>query len=93
MRVRLTTVEHFDSLDEVERAKDILEDAGLQPIVVDEARLDSEGVFALQVPEEQAERAEELLDSAMRPEEEEAMETLTEWESESDELRESYERY
>lgn len=93
MSVRLTIVEHFDSLDDAERAKILLEDAGLHPSVIDEARLESDGVFAVQVPEDEAERAEELLDVAMRPEEEEAMDTLAELEDESDELRESYERY
>ena len=90
MTVRLTTVEHFDSLEDVQRAREILEDGGLEPVVVEEARLDADGIYALQVPETDGERAEELLEIAMRPEEEEAMDTLAELEEESDELRESY---
>jgi hypothetical protein len=76
MKAELVTVEHFGSLDELEQIRELLEDAGLHPEVFDETRhrfdgvpADSDGVFALQVPETELETAEALLEDAMQTEE------------------------
>lgn len=93
MAATLVTVQHYRSLDELERAREILEDAGMNPFALEEARGEGEGVYALQVPEDDAERAEELLENALPPEEAEAMDTLNDLEQESDELQDEYEHF
>jgi hypothetical protein len=92
MNNNLEIVQHFYSIEELERAVEILQDAGLTPWVDEEAkRTNSHGVYALEVPESQLERAEALLET--EPSEEEgAMSMFADYERESEEVKEAYQQ-
>jgi hypothetical protein len=94
MPEQIETVRHYSTLDEAERARQYLEDNDLRPIVSDEShrRDASDGVYALQLPESQLDAAETLLDELEPSEEEAAVETLEDWEDESEEIREKFEQ-
>jgi hypothetical protein len=94
MAEELETIKHYDTLDEADRAREYLEDENLKPVVIEEAhqRDTDTGVYALKVPDSQAEEAERLLDELPPVEEEEAVETLEDWEEESEEVRETFEQ-
>lgn len=91
MAEEFVILDHYGSMEDAERAKEVLEDAGLRPLIVDEAERGNGGVYALEVPESELEEAEEMLANLEPSEEEGAVETLEEWEEESDEVRESFE--
>ena len=96
MNTNLEIVGHYYSLDELDEAMDILVDAGLSPTSQEEARSPSDGdggVYALFVPENQLEQAEAILETKATTgvtEEEGARAMFSDYEKESDELRESY---
>lgn len=54
-------LEHYESLEKAELAREILHNAGLHPRVLDEGELGNDGMFALQVPESEVDEAEALL--------------------------------
>lgn len=91
MNSNLEMVQHFYSIEDLERAVEILEDAGLTPWVDEEAHRSNghSGVYAVHVPESQLEEAEALLDKGVT-EEEGAMSMFSDYERESDEVREAY---
>lgn len=92
MKDELVTLKHYYSTDELEKAVEILEDAGISTVVDEEARTyeSNGGVYALEVRESQAERAEELLALQTPSEETGAIEMLHDWKQESEEVKEAF---
>lgn len=57
-------LEHYESREQADRARELLEDAGLHPRILDEATSGNDGMYALQVPESEVDEAEALLSEA-----------------------------
>lgn len=54
-------LEHYDSKEKAERARSVLEEAGLHPRILDEGEAGNDGMFALQVPESEVDESEAVL--------------------------------
>ena len=91
MNDNLEVVQHFYAIDALERAVEILQDAGLSPEVDEETHCTDfdNGVYALRVPESELEEAEELLELSPTGNEG-AMGMFADFERESDEVREAF---
>ncbi len=87
-------LEHYTDPDRADHDRELLEDEGLHPRLREESDEEGDGgtVLVLEVPEEEADQAYEVLQEYWENEEDETLEIFDDWEEESDETRETFEQ-
>lgn len=87
-------LEHYTDADRADHDRELLEDEGLNPRLREESdeTVDGGKVLVLEVPEDEADAAYEILQEYWESEEDETLEIFDDWEEESDETRETFEQ-